>query len=39
MYVFICPKGHKSYSAAKEQHAPECPECGEPTQLLVKEKS
>jgi Zn finger protein HypA/HybF involved in hydrogenase expression len=35
MYQFECPKGHKSYSASKEQHDPACPTCGEPTHLVT----
>lgn len=37
MYVFVCPNGHYSYSAAKEQFEPACPECGEPTHLVGDE--
>lgn len=37
MYKFICSNNHTSYSAAKEQHDPACPVCGEPTHLVNQE--
>jgi hypothetical protein len=35
MYMFACSgrPHHISYSASKEQHHPECPNCGAPTHL------
>lgn len=35
MYIFECPNGHISFSAAKETYDDTCPTCGEETKLAT----
>lgn len=35
MYIFECPNGHVSFSAAKETRDASCPTCGEETSLAT----